>query len=62
MTDEEWEKRRRFLKAQCTTMLQDEKIQAAFVKIRDVYSARIIEDFDPALSEKIDLLTKLIDD
>ena len=62
MTNEEWERRRRYLKRQCQALMNDEKIQKVFIKIRDLWSTRILKNFDPVLSEKIDILTKLIDD
>jgi hypothetical protein len=46
---------------QARKLKNDEKINEALARIRDVYIARMDKCFDPVLSAKIDCLTWLLE-
>jgi hypothetical protein len=64
MTEKQIENRKRFLQRQAQELIRAEndlKINKALAKIRDIYIGRIGKSFDPALSQKIDCATYLLE-
>jgi hypothetical protein len=64
MTIEEIETRRRFLQKQARDLIKAEndfKIKKFLTAVQNLYLGRIGKNFDPAISQKLDCLTWLLE-